>query len=135
MYNWLVETLLLISSRKLTTHLIGGSSYRTVYMVLQVCTSLVFVLDFKIVSLFILLYNDNQRNLFRNKICDCESSNLFNFSFLTLIMPNFLNGIIHLPFLDSPLSFLGMSRWKLLSWSANSIEPGQAAWMCRLAWL
>ena len=22
-----------------------------------------------------------------------------------------------------------------LSWSANSIEPGQTAWMCRLPWL
>ena len=31
------------------------------------------------------------------------------------------------------LSFLGIPRWKLKSWSANSIEPGQTARMSRLA--
>ena len=30
---------------------------------------------------------------------------------------------------------LKISRWKLKSWSANSIQPGQTAQMWRLAWL
>ena len=32
---------------------------------------------------------------------------------LTLKLLNFLNGIIHLQFLELPLSFLGISRWEL----------------------
>ena len=51
---------------------------------------------------------------------------------LTLHLLNFLNGINRLKFWNSPLSFLGISRWELESWSANSIEPGQT---CRLAWI
>ena len=39
-----------------------------------------------------------------------------------------LNGIFRL----QPLAVLGISRWIL---KANSIEPGQTAWVRRLAWL
>ena len=46
---------------------------------------------------------------------------------LTLIMLNYLNGIIHLPF--SALSFIILMdiMMKTYSWSANSIELGQTA--------
>jgi hypothetical protein len=30
---------------------------------------------------------------------------------------------------------IGDSKMKFLSWSANSIEPGKTASMCRLAWI
>ena len=52
---------------------------------------------------------------------------------LTLTMPNFING-------KNPPSIFGTTcitfrDMKTQSWSANSIEPGQTARMCRLAWL
>ena len=28
-----------------------------------------------------------------------------------------------------------MKTWRFQGWSANSIEPGQIAWVCRLAWV
>ena len=48
---------------------------------------------------------------------------------------NFLNGLVHLPFLD--LSIINFRDIKLKNWcwSPNSIELGKTAWMCRLAWL
>ena len=56
-------------------------------------------------------------------------------SVLTLIMPNFLNEIILPTFLSlSIIIFKDVKIWTW-SWSANSIEPGQTAWMCRLALL
>ena len=36
---------------------------------------------------------------------------------------NFLNGIIHLPFLEFSIIILGISRLEHERWSANSIEP------------
>ena len=40
----------------------------------------------------------------------------------------------HLPFLE--LSIIIFRDIKMPTWSlANSIKPGQTAWMCRLAWL
>ena len=42
---------------------------------------------------------------------------------LTLNLPNFLNGIIHLSVLELSSLILGISKWKLESWSANIIEP------------
>ena len=47
---------------------------------------------------------------------------------------NFSNGIIHLPFWNCLLSFLRYIKLTTWSLKANSIEPGQAAWMYRLAW-
>ena len=38
-----------------------------------------------------------------------------------------INGIIHIPFWNCPLSFLGISRWEL-----KLVEPGKTAWMCGL---
>ena len=54
---------------------------------------------------------------------------------LTLNLPNFLNEIIHLPFLALSIIILRISSWELESWWAKSIEPGQNARMCWLAWL
>ena len=48
-------------------------------------------------------------------------------SILTLNLLNFLNGIIHLLFLELSIFILGISRRELKSWSANSIEPGVQA--------
>ena len=50
----------------------------------------------------------------------------------SLIMPNFLNGIIHLIFifLDQSIIILEITRWELEIWPVNSIrsiEPGQTA--------
>ena len=56
-------------------------------------------------------------------------------SLLTLTMPNFLNGIIHLPLFGTVHYRLRDIKMKTLSWPANSIEPGQTARMCRLVWL
>ena len=52
---------------------------------------------------------------------------------LTLNLVNFLNGIVHLPFLE--LSIINFGDIKLRNWSVNSIKPSQTARMCRLAWL
>ena len=51
---------------------------------------------------------------------------------LTIIMPNFLNGIIHLKVSCMHLSIIIFRdiKMKTWSWSANSIEPGQIARMC-----
>ena len=54
---------------------------------------------------------------------------------LTLTMPNFLNGIFHPPFLELSIIIFSDVKMKTQSWSANSIEPGVTARMCRLAWL
>ena len=54
---------------------------------------------------------------------------------LTLFMPNFLNGIIHLQFLALSIIILRDIKMETCSWSASSIESGQTARMCRLAWL
>ena len=54
---------------------------------------------------------------------------------LTLNLLNFLNWIIHLPFLELYIIMLRDIKTKTWSWSANSVEPGQTVWMCRLTWL
>ena len=46
----------------------------------------------------------------------------------------FLNGILHLQLLELSIIIFRDNKMKTLSWSANSIEPGQTAWMCRQAW-
>ena len=48
------------------------------------------------------------------------------YNYLTIILLNFLNGIIW----NLSLSFLATR-----SWSANTIDPGHTAHTCRLAWL
>ena len=48
---------------------------------------------------------------------------------------NFLNGLVHLQFLEQSIISYGDIKLKIRCWSANSIEPGQTAQMCRLAWL
>ena len=48
---------------------------------------------------------------------------------------NFLNGIIHIPFLELPIKSFKEVKMLTWSWSANSIESGQTAQICRLAWL
>ena len=42
-------------------------------------------------------------------------------------MPNYLNGINHLPFSGLSNYHFRDVKMKTLSWSANSIEPGQTA--------
>ena len=48
---------------------------------------------------------------------------------LTLTMPNFLNGTIHLTFLALSIIIFRDIKIKTCIWSANSIETGQTAWM------
>ena len=44
-------------------------------------------------------------------------------------------GLVHIPFLKlSIINFIDI-KMRILSWSVNSIEPGQTAHMCRQAWL
>ena len=52
---------------------------------------------------------------------------------LTLIfnMPNFLNEIIHLTYFEMSI----IIKMRTLYWSDNSIQPIQAARMCRVTWL
>ena len=64
-----------------------------------------------------------------------EKSLFYTFSSLTLNLLNFLNGIIHLPFLDLSIIIFKDTKMRSWSWSTNSIEHGQNARMCRLAWL
>ena len=56
---------------------------------------------------------------------------------LTLNRLNFINGIIHRPFLEMSITIFRGIKMRTWSWSANSIEPDQTAQnlMCRLAWL
>jgi hypothetical protein len=50
-------------------------------------------------------------------------------------MLNISNGLVSLPFLGlSIINFRGMNL-NIYILSANRIEPGQTAWVCRLAWL
>ena len=63
-----------------------------------------------------------------------SSSILRKSFFIWKFHAEFLNGIIHLTFFELSLSLLGISRWKLGSWSANSIEPGQTAWISYAGW-
>ena len=49
-------------------------------------------------------------------------------------MPNFLNGIICLPFLELSVIIFRDIKMRTWSWSANSIETGETAWICRLTW-
>ena len=76
-----------------------------------------------------------------NYICKCNkqctaiqmflhSCRIMSFILLTLIMPNFLNGKIHLPFLALSIIIFRDIKMKTYSWSASSIEPGQTARMC-----
>jgi hypothetical protein len=58
-----------------------------------------------------------------------------HFSVLTLNMLNILNGLVPLPFLGLSIINFRDINLNILSLSANSIEPGQTARMCRLAWL
>ena len=51
---------------------------------------------------------------------------------LPLNMLNFLNGIIHISFME--LSIINFRDIKMRTWSANSIEPGQTARMCLYWW-
>ena len=54
---------------------------------------------------------------------------------LSLNLLNCLNGIIHLPFLVQSIIIFRYIKVCTWSWTANSIEPGHTARMCRLAWL
>ena len=58
-----------------------------------------------------------------------------NVTGVTLKLMNFLNVLTTLPFLELSIIILGIFRSELLSWSANSIEPGQTVQMFWLAWL
>ena len=51
----------------------------------------------------------------------------------TLHLMNLLNRIVQLPFLE--FSIVNLENIKMRIWLANSIKPGQTAWMCRLTWL
>ena len=78
----------------------------------------------------------HQTNSHHNKVIYPKTRPKVHFNKkLTLTIPNFLNGKIHLTFLELSNIILGRLRWKLGSWSANSIESGQTARKCRLAWL
>ena len=56
-------------------------------------------------------------------------------STLSLSQLNFLNELVHLPFLGhSIIRFRGI-KMRILRWSAKNIESGQTARTCRLAWL
>ena len=57
----------------------------------------------------------------------CIPGVIWIYSALTLIMPNYLNGIIHLTFLALSVIILRNIKMKTWSWPANSIEPGQTA--------
>ena len=48
--------------------------------------------------------------------------------YLTLTLLNFLNDIVHLPFLEMSIINLEDIKMKIRSWSANSIQPGKTAW-------
>ena len=53
---------------------------------------------------------------------------------LTLTLLKSLNGRVHFSFLE--MFIINIINIKIRIWSDdNSIEPGQSAWMCRLAWL
>ena len=52
------------------------------------------------------------------------------FPVLTLNLPNFLNGRIHFHSLELSITILSNIKIKTWSWSANSTEPCQTAWMC-----
>ena len=49
-----------------------------------------------------------------------------DFSDITLTMPNFINGIIHLPFLALSIIIFRDIKMRTLSWSANSILVAKA---------
>ena len=53
----------------------------------------------------------------------------------TLNLLNFLKGITHLPFLELSIIIFTDIKMRNWRWSVNSIESGQTAWKCRLAWL
>ena len=48
------------------------------------------------------------------------------FLYLLLNLPNFLNGLVHLPVLELSIINVGDIKMKIWIWSANSIKPGQA---------
>ena len=48
--------------------------------------------------------------------------------FLTLAMPNFLNGITHFTFLAHSIIIFRDIKMRRV------VEPGQIAWMCMLDW-
>ena len=50
---------------------------------------------------------------------------------LTLNLLNFLNGLVHFPFLELSIVIFRNIKMRTWIWSANSIEPGQTAQMCR----
>ena len=54
---------------------------------------------------------------------------------LTLNLLNLWNGVVQLSFLEPSIVNFGDIKMRIWSWSANSIEPGQIARMCRLDWL
>ena len=55
---------------------------------------------------------------------------------LTLNLLTFLNGIIHLPSIFGTVNYYFRDvKMKTWSWLTNSIEPGQTARDCMLAWL
>ena len=60
---------------------------------------------------------------------------LYTKNALAVKLPNFLNGIIHLSFLELSIISFGYIKMWIWSWPASSIKPGQTARMCRLAWL
>ena len=62
---------------------------------------------------------------YKHVICKCLTFNLLNF----------LNGIIHLPFLEQSIITFMDIKMRTQRLSANSIEHGQTAQMCMLAWL
>ena len=55
--------------------------------------------------------------------------------YLILNLLNILNWIIHLPFLGLFFIIFMDIKMRTRSKSAYSIEPGQTAWVCKLAWL
>ena len=52
---------------------------------------------------------------------------------LTINLPNYLNVIIHLTFLEPSIIIFRDIKMRTWSWSATSVKPGQTAQMCRLA--
>ena len=71
-------------------------------------------------------------------IMTTTSNVLFTFMISVLLtltnLLNFLNGIIHLTFLELSIVIFRDINMRTCSWSSNSIEPGQTALMCMLAW-
>ena len=48
---------------------------------------------------------------------------------------NFLNEIIHFPFLEQSVIYIWDTKMRTGIWPANSKQPGHTAVLCMLAWI